>query len=356
MPTVVISPVLAAAKRKPRRIVYAEAENECVLRAIQVVIEENLAIPIVLGREAAVKQRIDRIGLRLTMGLDFKLIDPEFHWRHSGYFSDYHKLASEKGVAPQDGNVDVCCRPTLVGAMLVRKGEAEGLICGTSGVYAEHLHCLDLVIGKRAGVKEYAAMSCVILSNRVLFIVDTYVNFDPTAEQLAEITTMAAAEVRRFGIVPKVALLSHSNFGTSDGASAVKMRQTLALVLEQAPDLEIDGEMHGDCALDAAVRRSVFPESMLSGEANLLVMPNIDAANISCSLLKAFAEGTAAIGPILLGAAKPVHILTPTASVRRIVNMTALAVVEANNLSTRRLQPQALRRGGQDAGSVIQKE
>jgi malate dehydrogenase (oxaloacetate-decarboxylating)(NADP+) len=222
-------------------------------------------------------------------------------------------------------------RLTLIGAMLLHKDEVDGLICGTWGTTAMHLGFIDQVVGKRAGVHTYACMNGLILPGRQVFLVDTHVNADPTAEQLAEITVLAAEQVQRFGIEPKAALLSHSNFGSSDQPSAVKMRQALALLRERAPWLEADGEMHGDTALDAAYRRQLMPRSSLQGEANLLVLPNIDAANISYNLLKTAAGGGIAIGPVLLGAAKPVHILTPSATVRRVVNMTALTVADANS-------------------------
>ena len=221
-------------------------------------------------------------------------------------------------------------RTTLIGAMLVQKGEADGMICGTVSTTHRHLHFIDQVIGKKEGAKVYAAMNALVLPGRQIFLVDTHVNVDPTPEQLAEITMLAAEEVKRFGIVPKIALLSHSNFGTSNAPTAQKMRDVLAILKERAPDLDVDGEMHGDVALDARLRKEVLPESTLEGDANLLILPNIDAANISYNLLKTASGGGIAIGPILLGAARPVHVLTPSTTVRRIVNMTALTVADAN--------------------------
>ena len=239
-------------------------------------------------------------------------------------------MTERKGVTVPIAKIELRRRLTLIGSMLLHKGEVDGLICGTWGHTAHHLQYIDQVIGRRAGVHTYACMNALLLPNRQLFVVDTHVNYDPTAEQLAEITIMAAEEILRFGLKPKAALLSHSNFGNSNQPSAVKMRQTLELLRVQAPWLEVDGEMHGDIALDGKARMALMPHSTLAGDANLLVMPNIDAANIAYNLLKTAAGGNIAIGPVLLGAGQPVHILTPSATVRRIVNMTALTVADAN--------------------------
>jgi malate dehydrogenase (oxaloacetate-decarboxylating)(NADP+) len=247
-------------------------------------------------------------------------------------------MTERKGITVQMAKIEMRRRLTLIGCMLLHKGDVDGMLCGTWSTTAAHLHYVDQVIGKRQGgsprtaqdVPVYACMNGLMLPGRQVFLVDTHVNVDPTAEELAEITAMAAEEMLRFGIQPKAALLSHSNFGTSDAPSAVKMRRTLALLRQQAPWLEVDGEMHGDVALDGAARRALMPHSTLQGDANLLVLPNIDAANIAYNLLKTAAGGGIAIGPVLLGAAKPVHILTPSATVRRIVNMTALTVADAN--------------------------
>lgn len=330
----VMKPIFSAAKQAPRRVVYAEGEDERVLRAVQVVIDEKLAAPIIIGRPEVVEQRIDRFGLRMRAGLDFELVNPESDSRYRDYWQTYHSIAERKGVTPQIAKIEMRRRLTLIAAMLVRKEDADAMICGAFGIYAQHLQYIDQVLGMRVGVKEYAAMNCLMLPNRQVFIVDTHVNYNPTAEQLAEITLMAAEEMRRFGITPKAALLSHSNFGTSNSDSAIKMREVLNLVRARAPDLEIDGEMHGDAALDPELRKAILPNSTLSGVANLLIMPSIDAANIAYNLLKTAAGGGVTIGPILLGAARPAHILTPSATVRRIVNMTALAVVDANSART----------------------
>jgi malate dehydrogenase (oxaloacetate-decarboxylating)(NADP+) len=250
--------------------------------------------------------------------------------RYRDFWQTYLGMTERKGVTTQIAKIEMRRRLSLIGAMLLHKGDVDGMICGTWGTNPMHLHYVDQVIGKRAGVNTYACMNGLMLPGRQIFIVDTHVNYDPSAEQLAEITVMAAEEMRRFGLLPKVALLSHSNYGSSNEASAVKMRQTLALLQQRAPWLEVDGEMHGDLALDGEARLATMPTSRLVGDANLLVMPNIDAANIAYNLLKTAAGGNIAVGPVLLGAAKPVHILTASATVRRIVNMAALTVADAN--------------------------
>jgi len=317
-----------AAEPAKKRIVFAEGEEERILRAVQIMVDEKLAKPILIGRPAVIEQRIARFGLRLTPGQDFTVVNPDSDERYRDFWQTYYEMMCRKGITQQLAKLEMRRRTTLIGSMLVHKGEADGMICGTVSTTHRHLHFIDQVIGKRPGVTTYAAMNALILPNRQIFLVDTHVNVDPTAEQLAEITIMAAEEVRRFGIEPKIALLSHSNFGSSNAPSAQKMRDTLALLQQRAPELHIDGEMHGDLALDANQRRAVLPESTLDGDANLLVLPNIDAANISYNLLKTAAGNNVAIGPILLGAAKPVHVLTETATVRRIVNVAALLVAD----------------------------
>ncbi|TCK88232.1 NADP-dependent malic enzyme [Paraburkholderia sp. BL9I2N2] len=311
-----------------KRIVFAEGEEERVLRAMQIIVDEKLARPILIGRPAVIEQRIARYGLRLVAGQDYTVVNTDHDERYRDFWQEYHKMMSRKGISAQMAKLEMRRRTTLIGAMLVEKGEADGMICGTVSTTHRHLHFIDQVIGKKEGAKVYAAMNALVLPNRQIFLVDTHVNVDPTPEQLAEITIMAAEEVRRFGIEPKIALLSHSNFGTSNAPTAQKMRDTLAILRERAPDLHVDGEMHGDIALDANLRREVLPDSTLEGDANLLVLPNIDAANISYNLLKTAAGNNIAIGPMLLGAAKPVHVLTASATVRRIVNMTALLVAD----------------------------
>ncbi len=326
-----MKPVYAAAKRAAaKRIAYAEGEEERVLRAAQIVVDENLARPTLIGRPSIIAQRIEKFGLRLKEGQDYDVVNVEQDARYRELWQTYHQLMERRGVTEQLAKIEMRRRLTLISTMLLRRGDVEGVICGTWGTYPMHLNYIDQVIGKREGAHCYAAMNALMLPGRQVFLVDTHVNYDPTAEQLAEITVMAARKMLRFGITPKAALLSHSNFGSSDQPSAVKMRQTLALLREQAPWLEVDGEMHGDVALDADARRALMPNTTLEGDANLLVCPNIDAANIAYNLLKTAAGGNIAIGPMLLGVAKPVHVLTASATVRRIVNMTALTVAEAN--------------------------
>ena len=327
----VMKPIFAAAKAATRkRIAYAEGEEERVLRACQIVVDENLARPTLIGRPAVIAQRIETFGLRLKEELDYDVVNVEQDHRYRDFWQTYHRMMERRGVTVQIAKIEMRRRLTLIAGMLLHKGDVDGLICGTWGNTAHHLDYLDQVIGRREGVCTYAAMNGLLLPGRQIFLVDTHVNYDPTAEQLVEITIMAAEEMMRFGIKPKAALLSHSNFGSSNHPSALKMRRVLELLQGRAPWLEVDGEMHGDMALDVASRGALMPNSTLTGEANLLVLPNIDAANISYNLLKTAAGGNIAIGPVLLGANKPMHILTATATVRRIVNMTALTVADAN--------------------------
>lgn len=332
-----MKPIFAVAKRcvaetpQTSRIVFAEGEDERVMRAVQVVVDEAIAKPIMIGRPAVIERRLERFGLRIKPGVDFELINPEYDERYKDYWRTYHDLTKRKGVTEAYAKIEMRRRNTLIGSMLIHKGNADGMICGTFGTHSLHLHYVNQVLGLRAGCNTYAAMNGLMLTNRQVFLVDTHVNYDPTAEQVAEITLMAAEEMLRLGVQPKAALLSHSNFGSSNQPSAVKMREALQILRDIAPWLEVDGEMHGDCAIDEAVRNTIFAGSTLTGEANLLVCPNIDAANISYNLLKSAAGNGIAVGPILLGSDKPVHILTASATVRRIVNMTALAVLDANS-------------------------
>jgi malate dehydrogenase (oxaloacetate-decarboxylating)(NADP+) len=334
-----MKPIFSQAKRaEHRRVAYAEGEEERVLRAVQVVVDEGLARPTLIGRPAVIAQRVERFGLRLKEGADYDVVNVEQDHRYRDFWQTYHRMTERKGVTVQVAKIEMRRRLTLIGAMLLHKGEVDGMLCGTWGTTANHLYYIDQVIGTRDGgspstpqdVRVYACMNGLMLPDRQVFLVDTHVNANPTAEELSEITVMAAEEMMRFGIQPKAALLSHSNFGSSNLPSAVKMRRTLELLREQAPWLEVDGEMHGDVALDGAARHALMPRSTLHGDANLLVLPDIDSANISYNLLKTAAGGGIAIGPVLLGAAKPVHVLTPSATVRRIVNMTALTVADAN--------------------------
>ncbi len=322
-------PVFLAAKKDPARIVFCEGEDERVLRAVQTVVDEGLARPILIGRPEIIERSISRHGLRLRAGDHFELVNPDSDPRYKELWQDYHDMMCRRGIGIEYAKREMRRRTTLIGAMLVKHNYADGLLCGTFGKHSLHLSYIDTVLGKTPGIKNHYALNMLILPNRVLFIGDTYVNYDPTAEQVAEMTMLASDEVRRFGLVPKVALLSHSSFGTEDTPTAVKMRKALEILRQQAPELEVDGEMHGDSALSESIRAQVFPGSTLKGQANLLMMPTLDAANIAFNLLKTAAGDGLTVGPLLLGSAHPAHILTPTATVRRIVNVTALLSVEA---------------------------
>ena len=330
-----MKPLFAAAKSRVReggraRIVYTEGEDERVLRAVQVVVDEKIARPILVGRPAVLAARIEKYGLRLRLGEDVEVVNSEHDERFHRYWTTYWELMSRRGVTKEMARVEMHRRLTLIGAMMVRFGEADGMICGTISGYNHHLKYIDQVIGKRPGTGTYAAMNILLLTERTLAMVDTHVNDDPSAEQIAEITIAAAAQMRRLNLVPKAALLSRSSFGSGSSASGAKMAKALELIRERAPDLEIDGEMHGDAALDEALRKRIMPWTTLKGSANLLVCPSMDSANIAYNLLKTAAGGNIAIGPFLLGVNAPIHILTSSSTVRRIVNMTALTVVEAN--------------------------
>jgi malate dehydrogenase (oxaloacetate-decarboxylating)(NADP+) len=325
----IMRPVFAAAKQAPRRVVYCEGEDERVLRAAQEVLNEGIARPTLIGRPDVVVARIDRLGLRIRPGIDFELVNPDSDSRFREYWSAYYEIMQRKGVSQDQAKLEMRRRATLIGAMLLRQGEADAMLCGTVGSYQRHLGVVADVIGRREGARSFATMNLLLLPRRTVFICDTYVNVDPSAEQVAEMTVLAAEEVRRFGVIPKIALLSHSSFGSSDAASAVKMREALKILWRTAPELEVEGEMHGDAALDAVLRTRLFPNSQLKGEANLLVMPTLDAANIAYNLLRVATGDGITVGPILLGTALPAHILTPSATVRRILNMTALSVVDA---------------------------
>ena len=334
-----MKPIFTAAKKAlKKRVAYAEGEEERILRAAQIVVDEGIALPTLIGRPRVIAERVEKFGLRLKEGIDYNVVNVEQDHRYRDFWQTYHQMTERKGMTAQVAKIEMRRRLTLIGAMLLHKGDVDGMICGTWGTTAIHLHYIDQVIGKRHGgspstpqdMQIYACMNGLMLPNRQVFLVDTHVNYDPTAEELCAITVMAAEEMMRFGVKPKAALLSHSNFGSSNEPSAIKMRKTLALLQTQAPWLEVDGEMHGDVALDGAARKVLMPNSTLHGDANLLVLPNIDAANIAYNLLKTAAGGNIAIGPVLLGAAKPVHVLTASTTVRRIVNMTALTVADAN--------------------------
>ena len=330
-----MKPIFAAAKNGlKKRVAFAEGEDERVLRAVQIIVDEGIAMPTLIGRPVIIAERVEKFGLRLRQGQDYAVVNVESDERYRDFWQTYHRMTERKGVTVQVAKIEMRRRLTLIGSMLLHKGYVDGLICGTWGTTALHLGYIDQVIGKRQGgsgdVPIYACMNGLMLPGRQLFLVDTHVNYDPNAAELARITIMAAEEMMRFGFKPKAALLSHSNFGSSNEPSAVKMRHTLEILRRDAPWLEVDGEMHGDVALDGNARLALMPNTTLLGDANLLVLPNIDAANIAYNLLKTAAGGNIAIGPVLLGAAKPVHVLTASTTVRRIVNMTALTVADAN--------------------------
>jgi len=330
-----MKPLFAAAKTLVReggkaRIVFTEGEDERVLRAVQVVVDEGLARPILVGRPAVLAARIEKHGLRLRLGEDVEVTNPEFDDRFHRYWTTYWELMCRRGITKEMARVEMRRRLTLIGAMMVHLGDADGMICGTVGAYADHLRFVDEVIGRRPGACTYAAMNVLLLSERTVALVDTHVNDDPSAEQIAEFTLSAAEQMRRLNLEPKVALLSRSNFGSASSASGAKMRDALALIRSRAPELEVDGEMHGDCALDESLRERILPSTTLKGPANLLVCPNVDSGNIAYNLLKTAAGGNVAVGPFLLGVNAPVNILTSSSTVRRIVNMTALTVVDAN--------------------------
>ena len=329
---IVMKPVFSIAKRVPleqKRVLYSEGESERVLRAVRAVVDENLARPILIGRPAVIDMRIEKLGLNLQSGRDFDVVNIESDSRYRELWQEYYRLMSRDGVTPDSAREALRADSTLIGCMLLRRGDADALICGTTGSYDQHFRHVESLIGRKPGAGLLASMNILLLPKRVIAIADTYVNEMPNAEETAEIALMAADEMRRFGIEPKVALLSHSNFGSARSASSLKMRAAREILQARAPELQCDGEMHGDSALSPEIRERLHPDSTLHGEANLLVMPNLDAANIAFNLLKVANGDGVAVGPILLGSARSVHILTPSASVRRLVNMTALAVVDA---------------------------
>ena len=324
-----MKPIFSQAKKEIKRVVLAEGEEERVLHATQELVSQGLAYPILVGRPSVIEMRLKKLGLQLTPGKDFEVVNHQSDPRFNEYWGEYYQIMKRRGVSQEQARRAVIGNPTLVAAIMLQRGEADAMICGTIGSYREHFDVVEKVFGFREGANTAGAMNALLLPSGNTFIADTYVNEDPTPEQLAEIALMAAETVRRFGIEPKVALLSHSSFGSSDSVSARKMRKTLELVNQMAPELEIDGEMHGDAALVESIRHDLMPDSPLKGAANVLIMPNMEAARISYNLLRVSSSEGVTVGPVLMGVAKPVHILTPIASVRRIVNMVALAVVEA---------------------------
>jgi malate dehydrogenase (oxaloacetate-decarboxylating)(NADP+) len=329
-------PVFTAAKAvlpAAKRVAYAEGEDDRVLRAAQVAVDEGLAYPILIGRPAVIEARLAKAGLRLQLGRDADCVNPEDDPRFRQYWELYHKLMGRHGVTQEAAKAAVRRSSTTIAALSVKLGHADAMLCGMVGRFDVHLQHVRDIIGLKAGAPGMAAMNALMLEKYALFIADTYVNEDPTAEQLASIALMAAQEVSRFGLPPKVAFLSHSNFGSSDRPSARKMRLARELFAKMAPDIECDGELQGDAALSETVRRSALADTTLHGEANLLICPNLDSANILFNVLKMTASHGVTVGPILLGAAASAHILTPSATVRRVVNMTALAVANASTFA-----------------------
>jgi malate dehydrogenase (oxaloacetate-decarboxylating)(NADP+) len=324
----IMKPIFADAKANPKRVIYAEGEDERILRAAQVAVEEGLARPILIGRPSVVQTRLERFGLSIRLHRDFDLINPEDDPRYRDYVDTYHERTCRKGITPDGARTIVRTNSSIIGAVAVHRGDADALICGLEGRYDRHLKAIRDVIGRAEGVNDFSALSLLIMSEGAYFLADTQITPEPTAQEIVEMTKLAASEAKRFGIDPRIALLSHSNFGSRDTASAAKMRQALAMLHETAPELEVEGEMHGAMALSESLRSRIFPGSRLKGSANILIMPNLDAANIANELLKSMADALP-VGPILLGAAKPAHILTPSVTARGVVNMTALACVEA---------------------------
>ncbi|HBY4209171.1 TPA: NADP-dependent oxaloacetate-decarboxylating malate dehydrogenase [Klebsiella pneumoniae] len=324
-----MKPIFSQARKEPKRVVLAEGEETRVLHATQELVSLGLAKPILVGRPSVIEMRIQKLGLQIKAGVDFEIVNNESDPRFKEYWSEYYQLMKRRGITQEQAQRAVISNTTVIGAIMVHRGEADAMICGTIGEYHDHYRVVQPLFGYRDGVSTAGAMNALLLPSGNTFIADTYVNHDPSPEELAEITLMAAESVRRFGIEPRVALLSHSNFGSADCPSASKMRKTLELVKARAPELMIDGEMHGDAALVESIRNDRMPDSPLKGAANILVMPNMEAARISYNLLRVSSSEGVTVGPVLMGVAKPVHILTPIASVRRIVNMVALAVVEA---------------------------
>ncbi|MDH3702095.1 MAG: NADP-dependent malic enzyme [Alphaproteobacteria bacterium] len=325
----VMRPVFERARLNPKRVVFTDGEEERVLQAVQAAVDERLAKPVVVGRRSVVLSRIERLGLRLQLGRDVELVDPEGDERYHEYWTNYYELMARNGVSPDYARRVMRTRTTAIGAMMVRRGDADAMLCGAVGQFQTHLRHIREIIGKREGAGDLSALTLLVMPRGLYFIADTHVTPDPTVEEIVELALLASAEVRRFGIEPNVALLSHSNFGTSRYDSAAKMREAAAILHRDHPELQVDGEMHGDAAIDAEIRKRIFPDSKLVGSANLLIMPSLDAANISYNLVRALGEGLITVGPMLIGAALPAHIVTPSITSRGLLNMTALSVVGA---------------------------
>jgi malate dehydrogenase (oxaloacetate-decarboxylating)(NADP+) len=324
----VMKPMIQAAKDAPKRVVYAEGEDERVLRAVQSVVEEGLAVPILIGRPAVVEARLERFGISVRPGRDFELVNPEDDPRYRDYVTSYLEAAGRKGITPGAARTLVRTNSTVIAAIAVRRGDADAMLCGVEGRFTSRLRYIKDIIGLAPGVEDFAALSLMITSRGAYFLADTHVRWSPNAREIADMAIMADAHVRRFGLTPRIALLSHSDFGSSDSPEARKMRDALKLILERAPDMEVDGEMQADTALSGLIRERVMTSARFTGEANVLIMPNLDAANIAYQFTKIMADALP-VGPILMGAAKPAHVLTPSVTARGIVNMTAVAVVEA---------------------------
>ncbi|MFL5170892.1 MAG: NADP-dependent malic enzyme [Microvirga sp.] len=324
----IMKPLFEKAKAAPKRVIYAEGEDERVLRAVQAIVEEGIARPILIGRPSVVETRLKRFGLSVAAGRDFELVNPEDDPRYRDYVASYCDAAGRKGITPDAARTLVRTNPTVIGALALRRGDADALVCGLEGRFRSNLRHIRDIIGLAPGAQEFAALSLVITSKGAYFLADTHVRPDPTAEEIADMAVACAGHVERFGIEPKIALVSHADFGAADTASAHKMRAALALIAERAPDLEVDGEMAADTALSQTLRDRVLPTSRLKGEANILIMPNLEAANIAFQFAKVLADALP-VGPILIGPAKPAHILSPSVTARGIVNITAVAVVEA---------------------------
>ncbi|KKJ76831.1 malic enzyme [Kiloniella litopenaei] len=330
----VMKPLFERAKKDPKRVIYAEGEDERVLRAVQIALDEKIATPVVVGRPDVVQMRMDKVGIKLKVGKDFEIINPQDDPRYNDYWTTYHSLMERKGISPETAKVIVRTRNTVIAALAVYRGDADAMICGVTGGYHRHLKHVRGVLGLQDGISDFSSINLMLMPSGTYFMADTYVTQEPTSKQLAETTILAAKHVSRFGLKPRVALLSHSNFGSSDSESACRVRKALSLIEEMDPELEVEGEMHADAALDPELRHRVFPNSNLTGPANLLIFPNLDAANIAFNLMKTVEDGLP-VGPILVGAAQPAHILTPSVTGRGVVNMTAVAVVDAQNRERR---------------------
>lgn len=329
----VMKPIFSRAKSSPKRVAYAEGEDERILRAVQVVVDEKIAQPVLIGRKNVIQHRVEKLGLRLRLDKDYVLVDPEDDPRYKAYCQNYHSLLERRGVTPDYARVVVRTNTSVIGALMVHRQEADALLAGPVGRFSDHLDFIAPILGLQPGVRSLATIAVLVTGKGTFFFCDPYVNQNPTAQELAEVTILAAEQVRQFGIEPKVALLSHANYGSNPSDTSSKMQEALKLINQMAPDLEVDGEMHGDTALSPEVREKIFPNSKLNGCANLLIMPNLDSAHISFNLVKSIAEGQS-VGPIILGLEHPAHILTPSATVRSVVNMTAVAVVEAQRKET----------------------